>query len=195
MKNRKVNDMKFFKDVFSDFDKNKKGLVVSSKNNNPHNYNFVKDIWSKTYLYELGYKFSYTMLTTDSHETKQKFVDMNYHFGKKYCTIYPKNSILGEKQNKDYNKPIKRIGDISFEEDNTESENVKNLKRLGPDNLTEESIKDNLNSKVEILRLENHYWISKDLVSKLGRLGTNLKVSLMGIYKILLLYINSLITI
>jgi hypothetical protein len=176
MKNRKVNDMKFFKDVFSDFDKNKRGLV--NTRDNPYNYNYVKDLWSKTYLYELGYKFAYTMLTTDSHEQKQRFVDTNYHFSKKYLTIYPKSAILGEKQNKDFQKPIKKIGDISFEEDpNPESENIKNLKRLGPDNLTEEWIKENLTSQVDILRLENHYWISKDLVSKLGRLGTNLKVN------------------
>jgi hypothetical protein len=177
MKNRKVNDMKFFKEVFSEFDKNKRGLL--NTRDNPHNYNYVKDIWSKTYLYELGYKFSYTMLTTDSHEQKQRFVNMNYHFSKKYLTIYPKSAILGEKQNKDFQKPVKKIGDISFEEDpNPESENIKNLKRLGPDNLTEEWIKENLNSHVDILRLENHYWISKDLISKLGRLGTNLKVKI-----------------
>lgn len=176
-------DMKFFKDVFSEFERNKKGYGQEKPNlNHAHNYNYVKELWSKPYLYELGYKFSYTMLTTDSHEKKQAFVDMNYHFNKKYLTIYPKNVILGEKQNKDFKKPIKKIGDISFEEDPTEpQENVKNLKRLGPDNLTEEWIKENLNSKVEILRLENHYWISEDLISKLGRLGTNLIV--INLYK------------
>lgn len=174
MKNRKVNDMKFFKEVFTDFEKNKKGLIASQSM--PYNYNYVKELWSRSHLYELGYKYSYTILTTDSHENKQKYIDLNFHFDKKYATIYPKSAIIGEKQDKNFSKKTKKIGDISFEEDDLEAEKVKNLKRLGPDNLTDESLKDNLNSKVDILRLENHYWISRDVLSKLGRLGTNLKV-------------------
>ncbi len=175
MKNIKVDDMKFFKSIFSEFERNKKN--INSNQNNPYIHNYVKTLWSKTYQYELGYKHSYSILTTDSYESKQKYMDLNFHFSMKYLTVYPKRAILGEKQDKEFKKSIKKIGDISFEEETTESENVKNLKRCRPDNLTEESIKDILNSKVDILRLENHYWISKDLISKLGRLGTNLKVS------------------
>jgi hypothetical protein len=96
----------------------------------------------------------------------------------KYCTIYPKHLILGSEPDKNFSKKVKKIGDISFEEETNESEKVKNLKRLPPDNLTEESLKTNLNGETIILRLENHYWISRDILSKLGRMASNLNVRL-----------------
>ena len=95
----------------------------------------------------------------------------------KYCTLYPKHLVLGPEPDKNFSKKVKKIGDISFEEETNESEKVKNLKRLAPDNLNEESLKTNLNSDAIILRLENHYWISKDILSKLGRMANNLNVS------------------
>ena len=54
---------------------------------------------------------------------------------------------------------------------------IKNLKRLSPDNITEEWLKDNLNNTVEVLRLDNCYWLSKDLVSKIGRIDNNFQVN------------------
>ena len=85
--------------------------------------------------------------------------------------------VLGSEPDKYFSKKVKKIGDISFEEETNESEKIKNLKRLPADNLTEESLKTNLSSDVTLLRLENHYWISKDILSKLGRMATNLNVS------------------
>ena len=96
----------------------------------------------------------------------------------KYCTIFPKYVVIGPEPDNNFSKKVKKIGDLSFEEEMVESEKIRNLKRLSPDNLTEESLKSNLCSEVTILRLENHYWISKDILSKLGRMAINLNVRL-----------------
>jgi hypothetical protein len=115
------------------------------------------------------------MLTTDEYAKKVTYIDSNLFFDKKYSTIFPKNNMLGPEEDKSYCKKVKKIGDISFEENNTQSENIKNLMRLPPENVTEEWIKSNLNEKVKLLRLENCYWLSKDLISKIGRINPNLK--------------------
>ena len=56
---------------------------------------------------------------------------------------------------------MKKIGDISFEEDMTEGKGVKNLSSLPPENITEEWVKDNLNEKVTKINFSNFYWRSK----------------------------------
>lgn len=73
---------------------------------------------------------------------------------------------------------MKKIGDISFEDETFESEKIKNNNWLSHDNMTEDSLKSNLSSEVTILRLENHNWISKDILFKLGRMAVNLNVRL-----------------
>jgi hypothetical protein len=108
-------------------------------------------------------------------DKKCKFIDANQIFDEKYCTMYPKSAMLGPKPDPNFENPVKKIGDISFEEDTTEGEGVKNLSRLPPENITEEWVKDNLNEKVTKINFSNCYWLSKDLVSKLGRLDPNLK--------------------
>jgi hypothetical protein len=173
MQNYKKSDLKFFKENFSNYEKNKTNLNLDP--NVPHNYSSAIEILSKSYLYELGYKKAYAYLTTDDHAKKAKYVDINLFFDRRYSTMYPKSNMLGQEPDKDFTKKIKKIGDISFEEVNNESENIKNMYRLPPENITEEWIKENLNTNVEMLRLENCYWLSKDLISKLGRLDKNLK--------------------
>lgn len=173
MQNYKKSDLKFFKENFSNYEKNKKNICLDPKV--PHNYSSAIDTLSKTYLYELGFKKAYSYLTTDEHAKKAKYVDINLFFDRRYSTMHPKSNMLGQEPDKDFTKKIKKIGDISFEEVNNDSENIKNMSRLPPENITEEWIKENLNSNVEMLRLENCYWISKDLISKLGRLDRNLK--------------------
>ena len=108
-------------------------------------------------------------------DKKCKFIDTNSIFDEKYCTMFPKSAMLGPKPDPNFENPVKKIGDISFEEDTTEGEGVKNLSRLPPENITEEWVKDNLNEKVTKINFSNCYWLSKDLVSKLGRLDPNLK--------------------
>ena len=95
-------------------------------------------------------------------------VDKNFFFSTRYCTIFPKHLVLGSEPDKNFSRKVKKIGDISFEEETIESEKIRNLKRLPADNLTEESLKSNLSSEASILRLENHYWISKDILFHKG---------------------------
>lgn len=173
MENYKVSDLKFFKDNFANYEKSKRNLNLDP--NVPHNYNQVVELWSKSYLYELGYKKAFAVLTTNEYSDKCSYIDANLFFEKKYSTIYPKSNILGPEQDKNFSKKMKKIGDISFEEDTGQSENVKNLSRLPPENITEEWLKSNLNKNVEMLKLENCYWLSKDLISKVGRMDTLLK--------------------
>lgn len=173
MQNYKKTDLNFFKDIFSQFDKTKNNFQVDK--NVPHNYNHVMENNSKSYVYELGYKQAYLILTTDEYVKKIGYIDTNFFFDKKYSTIYPKSCIIGSEPDRNFTKKMKKIGDISFEEETNESELVKNMKRLPPDNLTEEWVKTNLNSSVELLSLENCYWLSKSLISKIGRMDPNLK--------------------
>ena len=81
--------------------------------------------------------------------------------------MFTKSAILGPKPDPNFENPVKKIGDISFKEDTTEGEDVKNLSCLPPENITEEWAKDNLNEKVTKINFSNCYWLSKDLVSKL----------------------------
>lgn len=176
MKNHRVSDLKFIKKGFSQFEKNKNEYYNNSSINPPHNYIEVIEKDSRKYLYELGYKQAYTLLTTDQHSKKAAYTDLNFHFDQKYVNMYPKSCMLGPEPDTNFSKKTKKIGDISFEEETNEAENVKHLRRLSPDNLTEEWLRDNLNSKVQILNLDNCYWISKSLISKLGRMNPSLKV-------------------
>jgi hypothetical protein len=159
--------------MFNEFDISNKNIVLDK--NIPMNLNYVKDLWSKKYNFELKNKIAFVKLNTDDFEKKKILVDTNYFFEKIYSTMYPKSNYLGSEPDKKFARKLKKIGDISFEEEDAEVELVKNLKRLPPDNLTEEWVKENLNSNVEILRLDNCYWLSRDLVSKIGRIDGNLK--------------------
>lgn len=173
MKNNKVSDISFFRNQFNAFKKNKLNLITEKIEGN---YNHIKENYNKQFLYELGYKRAFIYLTTDKYNKKCDIINSNFHFEKKYLNIYPKHLILGPEPNENYSQKGKKIGDISFEEETNESENIKNMRRQSPDTMTEEWIKINVNSKAEILNIENCYWISKNLISKLGRMSPNLKV-------------------
>ena len=50
------------------------------------------------------------------------FIIICYFYAKpKNIKIYPKHILIGDKENKDYSKPLKRIGDISFDEEVSET--------------------------------------------------------------------------
>jgi hypothetical protein len=172
MKNYKKSDVRFFQDAFKQFENSKKGYNITDE---PTNYNGLIDQFKMKYLFEIGYKKAFTMLTTDTHEKKCDYIDTNFFFNKKYCNMYPKSCYLGSRQDEKFAKKSKKIGDISFDELNNEEEKVINLNRLPPDYITDESLKSNLDNKCEILRLENCYWLSKDVISKVGRMDINLK--------------------
>ena len=148
---------------------------IEFDNSVPQVFNQLISDGENKFLYQLGIKSACTYLSTMDFDKKCKFIDANQIFDEKYCTMYPKSAMLGPKPDPNFENPVKKIGDISFEEDTTEGEGVKNLSRLPPENITEEWVKDNLNEKVTKINFSNCYWLSKDLVSKLGRLDPNLK--------------------
>ena len=167
------NDFAFLKKQFSDFANNKNKIEFEPLV--PQIFNKLITDGENKFLYQLGIKFAATYLSTMDYDKKCKFIDANSIFDEKYCTMFPKSAMLGPKPDPNFENPVKKIGDISFEEDTTEGEGVKNLSRLPPENITEEWVKDNLNEKVTKINFANCYWLSKDLVSKLGRLDPNLK--------------------
>lgn len=175
MTNYKTTDLKFFKSMFNEYEKIKKNIITDN-NNIYGNLNFVTDIWARKYNFELRNKIAFIKLNTDNFESKKIFIDKNFYFNEKYTMMYKKSNYLGPEPDQNFNKKIKKIGDISFDEEDNDLEHIRNLKRLSPDNVTEEWIKENLNNTVEILRLDNCYWLSKELVSKIGRIDTNIKV-------------------
>ena len=167
------SDFAFLKKQFQDFANNKNKLEFEPLV--PQVFNKLITDGENKFLYQLGIKSASTYLSTMDYDKKCKFIDANLIFDEKYCTMFPKSAMLGPKPDPNFENPVKKIGDISFEEDTTEGEGVKNLSRLPPENITEEWVKDNLNEKVTKINFANCYWLSKDLVSKLGRLDPNLK--------------------
>ena len=168
------SDFAFLKKQFADFANNKNKIEFEPIV--PQVFNKLIADGENKFLYQLGIKSASTYLSTMDYEKKCKFVDSNQIFDEKYCTMFPKSAMLGPKPDPNYENRTKKIGDISFEEDTTEGEGVKNLSRLPPENITEEWVKDNLNDKVTKINFANCYWLSKDLVSKLGRLDSSLKI-------------------
>ena len=173
LKNYPKNDFAFLKNQFRNYEISKRKFDIDEKV--PFSYNKLISEGENKYLYQLGIKNASTYLSTMDYDKKCQFVDMNLLIDEKYCTMFPKSSMSGPKPDKNFENPVKKIGDISFEEDNTEIETVKNLSRLPPENITEEWVKDNLSGNVTKINFENCYWLSKDLISKLGRLDPNLK--------------------
>ena len=173
LKNYPKNDFAFLKNQFRNYEISKRKFDIDEKV--PFSYNKLISEGENKYLYQLGIKNASTYLSTMDYDKKCQFVDMNLLIDEKYCTMFPKSSMLGPKPDKNFENPVKKIGDISFEEDKTEIETVKNLSRLPPENITEEWVKDNLSGNVTKINFENCYWLSKDLISKLGRLDPNLK--------------------
>ena len=167
------SDFAFLKKQFADYANNKNKIKFEPIV--PQVFNKLITDGENKFLYQLGIKSASTYLSTMDYDKKCNFVDKNLIFDEKYCTMYPKSAMLGPKPDPNFENPVKKIGDISFEEDTTEGEGVKNLSRLPPENITEEWVKDNLNEKVTKINFANCYWLTKDLVSKLGRLDPNLK--------------------
>ena len=66
---------------------------------------------------------------------RKEFVDDRIFLEKKYCTVYKKSNYLGPNRDNDFTKKLKKIGEISFEEEDDHPDLIKNLKRLSPDNI------------------------------------------------------------
>ena len=173
LQNYPKNDFAFLKQQFKQYELHKKNYDIDNKI--PHNYANLIAEGDNKFLYQLGMKNASTFLTTMDYDKKCSFIDLNLMIDEKYCTMAPKSAMLGPKPDNNFENCVKKIGDISFEEVKGEIESVKNLSRLPPENITEEWVKDNLNMKVKKINFENCYWLSKDLISKLGRLDPKLK--------------------
>ncbi len=66
------------------------------------------------------------------------------------------------------------MNDVDLIEDQ-EPEDICNLKRMPKRILTEENLVAVLSHETEKLNLENHYWLSTRLISKIGMMAPNLK--------------------
>ena len=70
---------------------------------------------------------------------------------------------------------MKKLHDISFEED-SDWEEVKNLKRMPQTVLNEENLRQCLSEETLRLNLENHYWIKNNMLDKIGQMAPNMQV-------------------
>ena len=68
----KIHEFKSFQEIFSNYNKNKKNVIVNKIV--PHNLNAIKEQNLKKYVTETGQKTSYIWLTTDPYEKKMHYV-------------------------------------------------------------------------------------------------------------------------
>jgi len=77
-------------------------------------------------------------------------------------SLYPQSVFFGKdpsnKKCRFDNREVKDLNDIEFDED-SDWEEVKNLKRMPRTILNEENLKECLSGETLRLNLENHYWI------------------------------------
>ena len=95
---------------------------------------------------------------------------------KQVSPILPQSSFFGKASNEDSNfarRKIPQINDVQLAE-NTEPEEIKNLKRMPITVMDEDNLPRLLSDETEKLNLENHYWISNGFFAKLGHLAPNL---------------------
>jgi hypothetical protein len=69
---------------------------------------------------------------------------------------------------------VRQLDDIEFSE-NEDPEDVCNLRRQPRTVLTEEHLRAYVNEETGKINLENHYWISNNFISKLGRMAPQLQ--------------------
>lgn len=124
-------------------------------------------------------KFSCGTLTTATYHEKTKvFKKMNPRADEK-GSLYPQSTYFGTdpllKTDRFCDHEPKGLHDISFDED-SDWEEVKNLKRMPRTILNEENLRAYLNDEAYRLNLENHYWIKNNMIQNIGRMAPNLMV-------------------
>ena len=124
-------------------------------------------------------KYSCGTVTTASHKEKAAvFAKMNPK-AEQFGSLYPQSNYFGEdpseKPDPYSNRKVKELNDIEFDED-SDWEEVKNLKRQPRTVLNEENLREFLCSETLRLNLENHYWIKNNMISNIGRMAPNLMV-------------------
>lgn len=167
----KKNDQQYYRNICQKILEDKGNFIRNSDFS--YNHNIVLGL-PKKLLFELGYNNSLSILSTNTYNKKKYIRNINYPFEWKYSNIVPNEIMIGKKNKNEFTKPLKRIGDISFEEEAYETEDIKSLKRNTYEFIDNDSIKEILNDEVEKLSIENHYWLSQDVVSKIGRLASQL---------------------
>jgi len=129
----------------------------------------------------LGFDFSKrsaAMLTTTNYEERVNIINTTLAQKSQYISpLKPMAAYLGKKpeSNKDpYDRrKVKQLDDISFESDD-EPEEIKNLRRLPANILTEENLKDCLSKDLRSLNLNSHFWLKNNFIDKIGRMAPNL---------------------
>lgn len=112
-------------------------------------------------------KFSCGTLTTANYREKTGvFKKMNPRAEEK-GSLYPQSAFFGTdpelQEDRFCDHEVKGLHDISFEED-SDWEEVKNLKRMPRTILNEENLREYLNDECLRLNLENHYWIKNNMI-------------------------------
>ena len=108
MTNYKQSDLGFFKNIFNEYDKNKKNILLDR--HIPTNTNYTTDLWARNYNFELRNKIAFVKLNTNSYDRKRDFLDEKIFLEKKYCTMYKKSNYLGPNRENDFAKKLKKIG-------------------------------------------------------------------------------------
>ena len=93
------------------------------------------------------------------------------------ASIYPPSNFFGSPpdENEDpYNRRVvRKLNDISFSDD-SDPEEIANLKRMPKTVMNEENLKEVLGTETLGLNLENHYWLKNNIISKIGKMAPNL---------------------
>jgi len=120
-------------------------------------------------------KVSAVGLTTDPLDEHKRIFRETNKLAEPFSTIAPQDQFLGQGYEDEWNRRhVKQLNDIPFEEDD-ETEELKNLKRMPGTIVTEEKLKDIVTAETDRLLLDNHYWITDEFIGKLGRMAPNLK--------------------
>ena len=124
-------------------------------------------------------KFSCGTATTAGYAEKTSiFTRMNQKAEEK-GSLYPQSVFFGKDPSKKAdrfdNREVKNLNDIECEKD-SDWEEVRNLKRMPMTILNEENLRAYLSDETLRLNLENHYWISNNMIQTIGRVAPNLMV-------------------
>lgn len=136
----------------------------------------------------LGFDYSKRssgMLTNTAYDEKVKIINELNKKSQYLSPLKPMAAYCAPKPNpkKDpYDRrKVKQLDDISFESDD-EPEEIKNLRRLPENVLTEENLKLCLSTDLKALNLNNHYWLKNNFIDKIGRMAPNLvELSIRGL--------------
>ena len=123
-------------------------------------------------------KFSTGTLTTATYQEKVGvFMKMN-EMAETKASVFPPANYIGPSSTAGTEDPynrrvVRKLNDIDFDED-SDPEEIKNLKRMPKTIMNGENLREILGSETLGLNLENHYWLKSDILSKIGKMAPNL---------------------